>query len=441
METDAGKGVFGNLIEKGERNAAVKLDLPNGMQIFSQRMSGVRSASLSIAVKAGSSNEPADALGAAHFTEHMVFKGTRNRTAIELKEPIEKVGGTLNAFTGKENTVYFARVPDSQSDVAISILKDLCSGASFKKELFDLEKQVVLEEISAADDDPSDIVYEQFFQNVWDGSKYGNPVLGSLETVSKMSRNDLIGFYGSQYIPSNMVFSIAGNFPENFTEGFSDFENYSEIENRESLIYRPKRFMTLSEKEDLKQLHMLIGLEAPSRKDDDFNAFQVLNTLLGGGMSSKLFNRLREELGLVYTVDSGLISYPDGGLFFVYAATTPERYRKLIAELVNELRKIMKKGITEREIAYGKERLKGKLLLSTESTYSTMMRNLDTGLAFGFPLSVEEMLEKIDAVDEKQIQGVMERYFNKEWITSIVAPKKGTSGIYNKVWDEKGIIL
>ncbi|HOO32136.1 MAG TPA: pitrilysin family protein [Thermotogota bacterium] len=441
VAADAGNGVYSGLTEKNDGNTAVKTNMPNGMQVFSQQMHGVRSVSLSIAVKAGSSNEPADASGAAHFTEHMVFKGTHKRTAKELKEPIERVGGTLNAFTGKENTVYFARVPDSQSDAAVSILKDLCSGASFKENFFNLEKQVVLEEISAADDDPSDIVYEQFFQNIWGESKYGKPVLGNLETVSGMSRDDLVDFYRSEYIPSNMVFSIAGNFADDFFANFDEFDSEKSIGEREPLIYRPEKFMAFSEKEDLKQLHMLVGLEAPSRRDGDFNAFQVLNTLLGGGMSSKLFNRLREELGLVYTVDSGLISYPDGGLFFVYAATTPERYKTLITELMNELRKIMKQGITSQEISYGKERLKGKLLLSTESTYSTMMRNLDTGLAFGSPLSVEEMVEKIEAVDKEQIQQVMEKYFTREWVMSIVAPKKSASEIYHKEWDEKGIIL
>jgi predicted Zn-dependent peptidase len=441
VATDTGNSILGNLSDRENRPAAVKTIMPNGMQIFSQQMQGVRSVSLSIAVKAGSSNEPADVSGAAHFTEHMVFKGTKDRTAIELKEPIERVGGTLNAFTGKENTVYFARVPDAQSDAAIAILKDLCSGASFKKDLFDLEKQVVLEEISAADDDPSDTVYEQFFQNIWGQSRYGKPVLGNLETVSDMSRDDLVDFYRGEYVPSNMVFSIAGNYTDDFIQNLEDFENEGPVKERESLIYQPGKFMSITEKEDLKQLHMLVGIEAPSRRDKDFNAFQVLNTVLGGGMSSKLFNRLREELGLVYTVDSGLISYPEGGLFFVYAATTPERYKTLITELMNELRKIMRKGITTHEINYGKERLKGKLLLSTESTYSTMMRNLDTGLAFDSPLSVEKMVERIDAVNERQIQSVMDRYFTKEWVMSIVAPKKSASEIYHKEWDEKGIIL
>jgi predicted Zn-dependent peptidase len=441
VSTDTGNKVLDSLTENNEKTAAIKTKLPNGMRLFSQQMHSVRSVSLSIAVKAGSSNEPANASGAAHFTEHMVFKGTKKRTAIELKEPIERVGGTLNAFTGKENTVYFARVPDSQSDVAISILKDLCSGASFKQNFFDLEKQVVLEEISAADDDPADTVYEHFFQNIWGKSRYGKSVLGDLDSVSNMKKEDLQGFYRSEYNPKNMVFSIAGNFSDDVITEFENFKCQGEPRKREPLIYKPERFMSFSEKDDLKQLHMLIGVESPSRRDFDFNVFQVLNTILGGGMSSKLFNRLREELGLVYTVDSGLISYPEGGLFFVYAATTPEKYKKLINELMNELRKIMENGITDQEINYGKERLKGKLLLSTESTYSTMMRNLDTGLAFGTPLTVEEMIKRIDSVNLKHIERVMEKYFTKEWVMSIVAPRKSAEEIYSKEWDEKGIIL
>ena len=186
---------------------------------------------------------------------------------------------------------------------------------------------------------------------------------------------------------------------------------------------------------------MLIGIEAPSRQDPDFNVFQVLNTLLGGGMSSKLFNRLREELGLVYTIDSGLISYPEGGLFFIYAATTPERFLKLKDELMKELLKIVKNGMNEQDINYGKERLKGKLLLSTERTYSTMMRNLDTGLAFGRPLSVEEMVERINAVDISRMDKVMEKYFSRKWILSLVTPKKILKQSLIDNWEEKGITI
>lgn len=415
--------------------------LKNGMEIFSHKMNGVRSVSLSIAVKAGSSNEPAGRSGAAHFTEHMVFKGTKTRSPMELKEPIERVGGTLNAFTGKENTVYFARVPDSKSRIALSILKDICSESLFPQKFFDLEKQVVMEEISAADDDPADIVYEQFFKNVWGKCNYGNPVLGTLDSIKNINRQDLLDFYKTKYNPSNMVFSIAGNFTQDLLESFSDLSYTQSKREMSSLIYAPERFVTVTEREDLKQFHMLIGIEAPSRQDPDFNVFQVLNTLLGGGMSSKLFNRLREELGLVYTIDSGLISYPEGGLFFIYAATTPERFIKLKDELMKELLRLMKKGINEQDINYGKERLKGKLLLSTESTYSTMMRNLDTGLAFGRPLSVEEMVERVNAVDISRMEKVMEHYFSRNWVLSLVTPKKVLKQSLIDEWEENGITI
>ena len=420
---------------------AATAKLNNGMEIFSHKMNGVRSVSLSIAVKAGSSNESAGRSGAAHFTEHMVFKGTKTRSPIELKEPIERVGGTLNAFTGKENTVYFARVPDSKSRIALSILKDICSQSLFPRKSFDLEKQVVIEEIAAADDDPADIVYEQFFKNVWGTCNYGNPVLGTLESIKGINRQDLLDFYKTKYNPSNMVFSVAGNFPEELLNSFDDLAYTQSKREQSHLIYAPVQSVTVTEKEELKQLHMLIGIEAPSRQDPDFNVFQVLNTLLGGGMSSKLFNRLREELGLVYTIDSGLISYPEGGLFFIYAATTPERFLKLKDELLKELFKIMKEGMNKQDINYGKERLKGKLLLSTESTYSTMMRNLDTGLAFGRPLTVEEMVERINAVDISRMNKVMDQYFTRNWILSLVTPKKALKQSLIDQWEKKGITI
>jgi len=420
---------------------ATNTKLNNGMEIFSHKMNGVRSVSLSIAIKVGSVNEPADCSGAAHFTEHMVFKGTKTRSAMELKEPIERVGGTLNAFTGKENTVYFARVPDSQSRIALSILKDICSSSLFPSKFFDLEKQVVMEEISASQDDPADIVYEEFFQNVWGKCNYGKPVLGSIKSIENIERQDLVDFYTSKYNPSNMVFSVAGNFPEDIVDDFNKLDFQGSKRQRSPLIYSPEKTITVIEREELKQLHMLIGIEAPSRQDPDFNVFQVLNTLLGGGMSSKLFNRLREELGLVYAVDSGLISYPEGGLFFIYAATTPDKFEKLKDELMKELLKIMKSGMKEQDINYGKERLKGKLLLSTESTYSTMMRNLDTGLAFGRPLSVEEMTDRIDLVDRSRMEKVLEKYFSRNWIMSLVSPKNELDKKLITRWEEKGIYI
>ncbi|MFW6263657.1 MAG: M16 family metallopeptidase, partial [Thermotogota bacterium] len=283
------------------------------------------------------------------------------------------------------------------------------------------------------------IVYEQFFKNVWGKCNYGNPVLGTLESIKDINRQDLLSFYKTKYHPSNMVFSVAGNFQPDLFDSFNDLTYLNSKREMSSLIYKPFSSVTVTEREDLKQLHMLIGIEAPSRQDPDFNVFQVLNTLLGGGMSSKLFNRLREELGLVYTIDSGLISYPEGGLFFIYAATTPERFLKLKDELMNELFKIMKEGMNEQDINYGKERLKGKLLLSTESTYSTMMRNLDTGLAFGRPLCVEEMIERINAVDISRMDKVMEKYFSQNWILSLVTPKKALKQSLINQWEEKGI--
>ncbi len=411
------------------------------MEILSHRMDGLRSVSMSIAVRAGSSHEPAALSGIAHFTEHMVFKGTKNKSAFQLKEPIERVGGTLNAFTGKENTVYFARVPDSKAEVAVDILKSICSSATFAEKLFELEKQVVIEEISAADDDPSDKVYENFFNNVWGNCQYGNPVLGTTATVSEFSRQNLVDFYNNSYKPSKMVFSVAGNYSEDLLSTFNDFESIKGDREISPLIYRPSDPVVLEERKDLKQLHMLMGIEAPARKDPDFNVFQVLNTILGGGMSSKLFNRLREELGLVYTIDSGLISYPEGGLFFIYAATTADRFKKLMNELIDELRKIVDNGISEDDIQYGKERLKGKLLLSTESTYATMMRNLDTGLAFGRPLTVEEMVERVNSVDIEHMKKVLEKYFLKEWTLSLVTPKNISNDLFRKEWNEKGITL
>ena len=197
--------------------------------------------------------------------------------------------------------------------------------------------------------------------------------------------------------------------------------------NRRSSI--PRSALIIKEKEDLQQIHLLMGIEAPSRTDGDYEALQVLNTVLSGGMSSRLFHEIREKKGLVYAIDTGLVAYPLGGVFYLYSATTGEKIIPLLDELKRQLASLVEIGITEAELAYGKERLKGKLLLSTESTYATMMRNLDTGIAFGQPLSVDEMEKRIDGITAEGIRNALQKYFTSSWVVSMVIPAKSSEMI------------
>ncbi|MGB4200388.1 MAG: pitrilysin family protein [Thermotogota bacterium] len=397
--------------------------------LFSQRMDGVRSVCIGIAIKAGSSYEPAGKPGIAHFTEHMVFKGTKSRTAYELKEPIEKSGGTINAFTGKESTIYFARVPDYLARDAINILKSLCFEAEFPESQFHMEKQVVLEEIHSTEDDPVEQAYEGFFQEVWRECPYGKPILGNEKSINGLTREDLFDFYDSKYVCENMVFSLAGNYNPHLIDSLEGFRHGRKNRKEPEIIYSPRSALIIKEKEDLQQIHLLMGIEAPSRTDGDYEALQVLNTVLSGGMSSRLFHEIREKKGLVYAIDTGLVAYPLGGVFYLYSATTGEKIIPLLDELKRQLASLVEIGITEAELAYGKERLKGKLLLSTESTYATMMRNLDTGIAFGQPLSVDEMEKRIDGITAEGIRNALQKYFTSSWVVSMVIPAKSSEMI------------
>lgn len=400
-----------------------RLSLDNGIEVYLQPMDGLRSVSIGLAVKVGSAFEKADQSGIAHFSEHLVFKGTQKRNAFDLKEPIERVGGTLNAFTGKENTVYFCRVPDSYSNVAIDILLDLVTDAAFPEDQFRLEQEVILEEINASQDDPVDTVYENFFRTVWNGSPYSRPVLGTAESIMNMKLEDIKSFYRNNYTTSRMVFSVAGNFGDDIIPRLASLRASADEPSPKTVRFDPDKLITREIREDIQQIHLILGIEAPSRKNPDYYAFQVLNTLLTSGMSSRLFHRIREELGLVYAIESDLIAYPSGGVYFLYAATACDKYKRLIEELQNQFNHLISDGIRAEELAYGKERLMGKLLLSTESTYTSMMRNLDNGIAHSRSVAIEEIEEKIQKVTLETINRIIKENFQKGWITSLVVPK------------------
>jgi len=418
----------------------LKKNLSNGMKIYLQPMKGLRSVSIGVAVRSGAAYETESISGIAHYIEHMVFKGTNKRNAFQIKEPIEKVGGTLNAFTGKENTVYFARVPDSHFEIATDILMDICSSAIFPEEQILLEKQVIKEEISAAEDDPLDKAYENLFCNAWNSCEYGKPVLGTSDSIENINRNELLDFFDKSYVLSNTCLSIAGNFDEQIVEKFRTLpgEDIGQIK-KPQLIYSPDKKVVVEERSDIQQIQYIMGIEAPGRKNKYFNSLQVLNTILSGGMSSRLFNRIRDELGLVYSIDTGMIGYPDGGMFYIYAATTEDRIFKLIEELKNQVISLIDNGITDEELMYGKERLKGKLLLSSESTYSSMMRNLDTGLAFDNPMKIDELEDRIESVTHDTILEAVRNYFDKDWIYSLVVPSKMNDVNQLKKVIERGI--
>ncbi len=421
------------------QTGVLKKTLPNGLEIYLQPMQGVRSVSMGVAIRTGAASESEEIGGIAHYIEHMVFKGTKTRNAFQIKEPIEKVGGTLNAFTGKESTVYFARIPDSHFEIAADILMDICSSAVFPEEQVLLEKQVIMEEISAAEDDPLDKAYENLFSNVWSGCEYANPVLGTDETVGNIDRKALEEFFTKNYVSSNTCLSIAGNFDEGIIDKFQGISHGYFDEKRPRIIYSPERKLTMESRADIQQIQFVMSVESPGRKNEYFDSLQVLNTILSGGMSSRLFNRIRDELGLVYSIDTGMIGYPEGGLFYIYAATSEEKIFLLIDELKSQIISLLENGVTDEELEYGKERLKGKLLLSTESTYSSMMRNLDIGLAFGRPLKVDEIEEKIEKVSRKSLLDSLGKYFSKDWIYSLIVPNamKGSNKLGKAL--ERGI--
>jgi len=401
--------------------------LVNNATLVSQHMGDRKTVSVAFAVKVGSAYERDDNSGISHFVEHTVFKGTKTRNTFSIKEPIERVGGTLNAYTGRVATVYFAQMPVTHIDDALEILYDLVLNPSFDEQAVQLEKQVVIEEISEAEDDPLDYIYDMTIKKIWD-KNYGRPVLGSRKTVNEFSKRQLSEFHKKMYSPDKMIFAITGNYSNEVLEKIKGM--LSNIPSSDStkrnivgrIVKEPVYFSET--KKDLKQTHILLSKAGPGRNDeDDFEAFRVFNVFFGSGMSSILFHNIREKQGMVYNIHSEYVAYRDFGSFFINASTNPRNLDKLVNSIRKELLRLKNDGVKESELNYGKERLKGKLMMSTESTLATMSRHIDEMITMGYPSSIEQLLENIDSLTVTKINDVIKRHLTGEWNVSILSSK------------------
>ncbi|MFO7881344.1 MAG: pitrilysin family protein [Kosmotogaceae bacterium] len=399
--------------------------LSNNATLVSQHMGDRKTVSVAFAVRVGSAYEKDKNSGISHFVEHTVFKGTKSRNTFDIKEPIERVGGTLNAYTGRVATVFFAQMPVTHIDEALEILYDLVLNPSFDKQAIELEKQVVLEEISEAEDDPLDYIYDMTIKKIWD-KNYGRPVLGTRKTVKDFTKDQIYEFHSEMYSSDKMIFAIAGNYSDgvlekirrmlSFIPGSNSYNtNVAGSINESSVCFSEV-------KKDLKQTHILLSKPGPGRiKEEDFEAFRVFNVFFGSGMSSILFHNIREKQGMVYNIHSEYVAYRDFGSFFVSASTNPKNVEKLMDSIRKEMLQLRDNGVKKSELNYGKERLKGKLMMSTESTLATMSRHIDEMITMGYPSSIEEILESIDSLTLKKVNDVLDRYLTGKWNVSILS--------------------
>lgn len=398
--------------------------MPNGVRIVLEKVPTVRSVSIGIWVFSGSRNETEDLNGVSHFLEHMLFKGTENRNAQEIAEAFDSIGGYVNAFTAKEYTCYYARVLDSYKEYALEILADMFFNSLFLEEELEREKKVIIEEIKMYEDTPDDHVHELLSQAFYGNHELGRSILGTEERLKAMSRDTLIKYMEEHYTPNNTVISIAGNVDDQFIKEIEKWFSNFDRKRKEVVRNKPEaQFNVIKKEKEIEQAHLCFGFQGLPANDDSLTSLLLINSVLGTGMSSRLFQEIREKRGLAYSVYSYHQSYVDSGLLGIYAGTTKEQLPELIEAIELTINEIVKKGISEQELKNKKEKLKGSILLSLESTSSRMTRNGRNELLLQKHRTLDEIIEEIDKVDLSIINQTIKHIFNGKRAEAIIVPK------------------
>lgn len=402
--------------------------LPGGLRVVTEHVPGVRSATVGLWVGIGSRDEPPAVAGAAHYLEHLLFKGTRTRGAAQIAEEIDAVGGEFNAFTAKEHTCYYAQVLDEDLPLAMDLVTDVVFDALCAESDVDTERSVVLEEIAMRDDDPEDLLHETFVSSVLAGHPLAKPVLGTESSIRGMSAKALRGFYRRRYTLPRMVLAVAGNVQhaqvlrlarKALRDRLSGVDTpVPPRRGRARISTNPKLALHT---DDTEQAHVMLGMRALSRHDERRYTLNVLNAALGGGMSSRLFQEIREQRGLAYQVYSSTAGYADTGHLSVYAGCQPDRLGEVANVLRDLLGQVGKEGFTDAEVARAKGQLRGGLVLGLEDTASRMSRIGKQELNFGLYRSVDDTVARIDAVTTGDVYDLARALFRAPGGVSVAA--------------------
>ncbi len=391
--------------------------LPNGLTIITEQMDHIRSVSLGIWVKSGSRHEEALVNGISHFIEHMVFKGTTSRSAEDIARQVDSIGGNMDAFTGKETVCFNMKVLDEHLPVAIDILSDMVLNPVFAPGEITRERGVILEEIKMDEDNPDYLVHEIFTQNFWKDHPLGKPILGTKETVKKFERAAVLDAYSHRFAPGNIIVSAAGNLDhDRFVELVT--KHIEQMKPRKNGFHSPVpkivSKITLRNKKALEQVQLCIGVPSHPIAHEKRHAGYILNTLLGGGMSSRLFQNIRERQGLVYSIYSDLNPYRDTGCLAVYAGTSRESASKVVQSVVSEFHKLKAEPVPAEELRRSKDQLKGSLMLSLESSSARMSNLARQEMYFDRFYDLDELIEKIEAVTVEDLTSLANEFFNTE---------------------------
>jgi predicted Zn-dependent peptidase len=372
--------------------------------------------SIGVWVKVGSRHEPAEVGGVSHFIEHMFFKGTEKRSAKDIAIEMDSLGGEYNAFTSQETTTYYAKVVDEHLPVAIDILSDILLASKFDPVEMEKERKVILEEIKGVEDTPDDYVHELFTSAVWPDNSLGRPILGTKDTIKALKHKDILSYIDNYYSPKEIVISVAGNFEH---ARLIDLLNtqFGKLARAEA----PKKEETpaftrslLVKKKQLEQVQLCMGCKGLPNTHDDRYVISALNTVLGYSMSSRLFQEVREQNGLAYSIYSYVTSYRDTGLFTIYAGTDPSNTLEVVRLVIKELKKVKNEGITPAEEQRVKNQIKGNLILSLESSNSHMSRIARQEIYFGKYLSIDDIIKGVEKVTGEQVQQLAQQLFTQE---------------------------
>ena len=401
-----------------------KYTCQNGVRVVLENIPTVRSVAIGVWIGTGSRNETLSNNGISHFLEHMFFKGTKTRSALDIAEAFDSIGGQVNAFTSKEYTCYYAKVLDNHAPFALDVLADMFFNSTFEEEELVKEKNVVYEEIKMYEDTPDDIVHDLLSKAIYENHSLGYPILGTEETLATFTGNTLRDYVHNMYTPDRVVVSIAGNIDESFIKEvekiFGSYEGGQRKTEEEKPIFHTNQ---IARKKDTEQAHLCLGYEGLQVGHEDIYDLIILNNILGGSMSSRLFQEVREKRGLSYSVFSYHSAFEDTGIVTLYGGTGAKQLDVLFETIQETLTTLKRDGITDKELANSKEQLKGSLMLSLESTNSRMSRNGKNELVLGRHRSLDDMVAQIDSVTKDSVNEMGIRIFKDDFSMSLISPE------------------
>lgn len=413
-----------------------KFKLRNDIEVIVEKLEHVKSVSVGYWVRVGSMNETEKNNGVSHFIEHMLFKGTEHLTAKEIATTMDNIGGQLNAFTSKECTCYYAKVMDTHVDIAFNVLSDMIQNPLFEERDIERERGVVIEEINMYEDSPEDLAHDELAKVMYQNNPLGYPILGTIETLTAMDRECIVSYYNQYYTPQNLVISVVGNVDydqviEMLNDRLGDWEaKHGEFNQK---VTEELTTGVVKRTKDIEQFHMCLGFKGYGRNDQRQYSLLVLNNILGGSMSSRLFQKIREEMGLVYSIYSYPTNYFDTGVFTIYAGMNSNEVETVMALIKDELELLKTESVSDEEFLTAKEQLKGNYILGLESTSSRMINYGRSYLLEGSIKTQEEILEKIDKISKKDIDNIIEDIFSNPVSISYVSDYEETDEIHNRI--------